>query len=115
MAGYGRKIGAKTGAVTRKQNTFKNAQITLTNFDESVTIEERAKSFKSLLSGNGINLTIKQEKQSEHILGSTEWRRRLEEDLKSGKGEIIFRDKSRFIPLNSLRLMIMSARSGIAD
>ncbi|MDE7361743.1 MAG: hypothetical protein K2N38_07400 [Oscillospiraceae bacterium] len=31
VAGYNRQLAAKTGAVTRKQNAFKNAQITLTN------------------------------------------------------------------------------------
>lgn len=31
VAGYNRHLSAKTGAVTRKQNAFKNAQITLTN------------------------------------------------------------------------------------
>ena len=31
VAGYDRHLAAKTGAVTRKQNAFKNAQITLTN------------------------------------------------------------------------------------
>lgn len=31
VVGYGRKLAAKTGAVTRAQNKFKNAQITLTN------------------------------------------------------------------------------------
>lgn len=31
VAGYNRKLAAKTGAVTRAQNKFKNAQITLTN------------------------------------------------------------------------------------
>ncbi len=31
VAGYNRWLGAKTGAVTRAQNKFKNAQITLTN------------------------------------------------------------------------------------
>ncbi len=31
VAGYDRHLAAKTGAVTKKQNAFKNAQITLTN------------------------------------------------------------------------------------
>ncbi|MDE7230800.1 MAG: hypothetical protein K2N56_10010 [Oscillospiraceae bacterium] len=31
VSGYNRQLAAKTGAVTRKQNAFKNAQITLTN------------------------------------------------------------------------------------
>ena len=80
-------------------------------------MEERVKSFKALLLGHGINLTIKARKQSDHILGSDEWRKRLAEDLKNGKtptsmfyssvdigdllkkyngkGEIIFRDKKQ--------------------
>lgn len=36
VAGYGRRLGAKTGAVTRAQNKFKNAQITLTDNNTKV-------------------------------------------------------------------------------
>lgn len=121
VTGYNRKLAAKTGAVTRAQNKFKNAQITLTNINEYDTIEERVKSFKSLLLNNGINLTVKARKQADHILGSAEWRKRIADDLKSGKtptsmlyssvnignllkkysgkGEIFFRDKKQIYPI----------------
>ncbi len=41
VAGYDRHLAAKTGAVTRKQNAFKNAQITLTNGGNGGIIKEK--------------------------------------------------------------------------
>lgn len=41
VSGYDRQIAAKTGAVTRKQNAFKNAQITLTNSGNGGIIKEQ--------------------------------------------------------------------------
>ncbi len=43
VAGYNRKLAAKTGAVTRAQNKFKNAQITLTNSENGAIIESEHK------------------------------------------------------------------------
>lgn len=43
VAGYNRKLAAKTGAVTRAQNKFKNAQITLTNPGNGGIIKLEAK------------------------------------------------------------------------
>lgn len=41
VSGYNRQLAAKTGAVTRKQNAFKNAQITLTNSGNGGIIKEQ--------------------------------------------------------------------------
>lgn len=43
VSGYNRQLAAKTGAVTRKQNAFKNAQITLTNSGNGGIIKEERK------------------------------------------------------------------------
>ena len=43
VSGYNRQLAAKTGAVTRKQNAFKNAQITLTNGGDGGIIKENEK------------------------------------------------------------------------
>lgn len=40
VSGYNRQLAAKTGAVTRKQNAFKNAQVTLTNSDTKKSYTE---------------------------------------------------------------------------
>lgn len=40
MAGYGRKLGARTGAITRLQNKQKNLQITLTGLEKGGIIKE---------------------------------------------------------------------------
>ena len=41
VSGYNRHLAAKTGAVTRKQNAFKNAQVTLTNSGNGGIIKEQ--------------------------------------------------------------------------
>lgn len=119
--GYGRRLGARTGAITRVKNRLKNAHQTLTNLGENVTIDEKKEAFKSLLNSNSINLTLKPKKQADHILGSDRWRKRLADDLKkgatptsmfyksvnindllkkySGKGEIKFRDIKQIYPI----------------
>lgn len=121
VVGYGRKLAAKTGAVTRAQNKFKNAQITLTNSGNGGIMDEKIQSFKSQLLNNGINLNIKPKKQAEHISGSDRWRKRLADDLKNkatptsmfyssvdienllkmycGKGNIVFRDEKQAYPI----------------
>lgn len=121
VAGYGRRLGVRTGAITRKQNVIKNAWNTLTITDESVTIGEKELSFKTLLSKNAVNLTVKLKKQLEHTLGSSQWLKRLAKDLKegatptsmfyskvnveelvkkySGKGDITFRDSKQIFPI----------------
>ncbi len=53
VSGYNRQLAAKTGAVTRKQNAFKNAQITLTNSENSGIIEP--KRFTTFSSGDEVN------------------------------------------------------------
>lgn len=48
VAGYDRHLAGKTGAVTRKQNAFKNAQMTLTNSGKGgiiITDKQRGKKF----------------------------------------------------------------------
>lgn len=45
VAGYGRRLGAKTGAITRKQNRQKNLQIPLTDLDKGDIIKEERKRF----------------------------------------------------------------------
>lgn len=42
VAGYNRRLGAKTGAVTREQNRQKNLQIHLTDLDKGGIINEKA-------------------------------------------------------------------------
>ncbi len=46
VAGYNRWLGAKTGAVTRAQNKFKNAQITLTGSDTKKSYTEVQDEYK---------------------------------------------------------------------
>ncbi|MDE7362131.1 MAG: phage minor capsid protein [Oscillospiraceae bacterium] len=48
VAGYNRQLAAKTGAVTRKQNAFKNAQISLTNSGKGSIIKEKSEIRKEL-------------------------------------------------------------------
>lgn len=121
VTGYNRRLGAKTGAITRTKNKLKNAYQTLTNLGENVTIDEKKKIFKSLLKSNSIDLTLKLKKQADHILGSDRWHKRLTDNLKngttptsmfyeslnindllkkySGKGEIIFRNIKQIYPI----------------
>lgn len=53
VSGYNRQLAAKTGAVTRKQNAFKNTQLTLTNSENSGIIEP--KRFTTFSSGDEVN------------------------------------------------------------
>lgn len=53
VTGYDRHLAGKTGAVTRKQNAFKNAQVTLTNSGNSGIIEP--KRFTTFSSGDEVN------------------------------------------------------------
>ncbi len=78
VAGYDRHLAAKTGAVTRKQNTFKNAQITLTNGGNGGIINQRVPI-------SDVNKAIRIQKQQQHILGSADWLRESKKAIANGK------------------------------
>ncbi len=121
VAGYDRRLAGKTGAVTRKQRAFQNAQLHLTSFPESGTIDEKVNTFKELISQKQIKLKAKTFKQREHTLGTKEWLKRVKRDIKDhktpasmlfasedvsaliskycGTGEIVFRDVKQVYPV----------------
>lgn len=86
-AGYNRKLAAKTGAVTRAQNKFKNAQITLTNLGKGGIINQR-------VALNNVNKTVRAQKQQQHILGSADWLRESKNAIANGKSpkSALFKD-----------------------
>lgn len=77
VAGYNRRLGAKTGAVTRSQKRQNNLQIPLTALDNGGIIKQRVPI-------NEVNKSIRVRKQQQHILGTVDW---LNESKKAvGKG-----------------------------
>ncbi|MGN0683549.1 MAG: phage minor capsid protein, partial [Oscillospiraceae bacterium] len=55
VAGYNRSLAAKTGAVTRKQRAFENAQITLTDLENGGIIESRNIDNRNMANGQRRN------------------------------------------------------------
>ena len=83
VAGYGRRLAGKTGAVTRKQRAFEKVQIRLTDEKNRAIIEQekRKEQFRSDLKSGKINTSLDVKNQKKHII-SPEWKNNVRQQIK---------------------------------
>ncbi len=82
VAGYNRRLAGKTGAVTRKQRAFDEAQIRLTEEKNRAIIEqeEQKEQFRSDLKSGKINTSLDVKNQKKHII-SPEWKNNVKQQM----------------------------------
>ena len=83
VAGYDRRLAGKTGAVTRRQRAFEQAQMRLTEEKNRAIIEQekRKEQFRSDLKSGKINTSLDAKNQKKHII-SPEWKNNVKQQMK---------------------------------